>query len=310
MTPVATYPLIHIVVLTWNQCSDTVECLDSVFRMTYPNYRVIVVDNASEDDTASVVKTRFPRICYLTNEINRGFAAAVNRGISYALEQHAAYVFLLNNDTIVDPALLDHLMSYSATDRVGALVPKIYYYRQPNLIWSVGARLNKWTLDKHGDARDRLDHGEWETVIEREYVTACAILLSRPLLDQIGLLDERFFYYYDDADLSLRIHAAGFRILLVPQAKLWHKVAKASGGINTPYERYWMGRSSVLFFRKHTHGWHWLIVLPYRLGSALKTVVGLLGQNKRESAKAYLHGLWDGLMLEGSDLGLRYRSSF
>jgi GT2 family glycosyltransferase len=298
MTPVkneSDCPLVGVVVITWNQREDTLECLESVFRMAYPHFFVVLVDNASTDGTREAVAARFPQVGYIANEANRGFSAAVNQGIECALQQGADYLFLLNNDTVLDARLLDHLMEYARDESVGMLVPKIYYHKQPQVIWSVGAGLNRWTLEKKGEVRGCVDDGRWEKVVEREHVTACAVLLPRRLIEKIGLLDERFFYYYDDADLSLRVREAGYTTLLVPQAKLWHKVARASGGPDTTYERYWMGRSSVLFFRKHVHGWRWLIVAPYRFGSAIKTTLRLAVQRKFAALASYWRGLRDGL---------------
>jgi hypothetical protein len=126
-------------------------------------------------------------------------------------------------------------------------------------------------------------------------MVACALLLSRRFLTQVGLFDERFFMYYEDFDLSLRARQAGFKILLSPQAKVWHKVAVSSGGSDSPNERYWMARSSVLFFSKHVRGLRWLIVLPYRTGSAVKTVLRLALRGRAGSAWAYVRGLRDGL---------------
>ncbi len=288
-------PFVYVVVITWNQRQDTLECLESVFRMTYPNFRVALVDNGSTDGTQESVTAQYPQVEYVANPTNRGFSAAVNQGMRHGLACGAEYLFLLNNDTTLDPALLDHLMAHATDESVGMLVPKIYYYSRPNVIWSVGAGLNVWTLEKGGEVRGCVDEGQWETVVEREHVTACAVLLPRRLIEKIGLLDERFFYYYDDADLSLRVREAGFRTLLVPQAKMWHKVAQASGGVDTPYERYWMGRSSVLFFRKHVCGWRWLIIFPYRLGSAIKTTIRLTVRRKFNALLAYWRGLLTGL---------------
>lgn len=291
-------PLAGVVVITWNQRDDTLECLTSIFRMTYPRFCVVLVDNASTDGTRAAVTTQFPEVECLANQTNRGFAAAVNQGIEHALKRDVEYLFLLNNDTVVDPMALHHLMQYARDNSVGMLVPKIYYYAQPQLIWSVGAGLNWLTLETRGDIRGCRDDGRWESVVERKHVTACAVLLPRRVVEKIGGLDERFFYYYDDADLSLRVHEAGYRTLLVPQAKVWHKVARASGGVDTPYQRYWMGRSSVLYFRKHVHSWRWLIVGPYRLGSAMKTTVRLLAHRRFAALTAYWHGLYDGLTIK------------
>lgn len=279
----------------WNQRADTLECLESLAHSTYSQYRVVVIDNASTDGTVEAVLSRFPEVQFIYNETNRGFAAAINQGLRRALDQAADYVLVLNNDTVADPAMLEGLMDVARGASDSMVVPKIYYYSRPNIIWSVGALLNRWTFELKGNVHDREDSGQWENVTERQFATACAALMPRRLVERVGFLDERFFVYYDDADWSLRVLAAGFRILLAPQAKLWHKVAGASGGVDTPHQRYWLGRSSVLFFRKHVHGWRWLIVLPYRTGSALKTTIRLLAQHRVDSARAYWRGLSDGL---------------
>jgi hypothetical protein len=132
--------------------------------------------------------------------------------------------------------------------------------------------------------------------LELDLVPFCGVLLSRTALEQVGMLDERFFMYYEDMDYSLRLRQAGLRILFVPAASMWHKVSLSSGGRDSPNERYWMARSSVQYFRKHVRGWRWLVVTPYRLGSAIKTVARLLIRGHHRSAQAYLCGLRDGLI--------------
>ncbi len=292
-----TEPLVYAVLLTWNQKADTLACLESLFQMDYPRLAVVLVDNASTDGTAEIVRAQFPQVELLVNAANRGFAAAVNQGWRHALERGAEYVLVLNNDTVADPAMLTHLMAPVTAAGVGMVVPKIYYYSQPDVIWSVGAAMSRWTYENLGDARGTRDTGQWEAVVERDFATACAALLPRAVLERCGGLDERFFYYYDDADWSLRVREAGYTIRLAPKAKLWHKVAAASGGLDTPYERYWMARSGVLYFRKHVRGWRWLIVIPYRLSSAMRTTLRLLARRRLEALSAYWRGLWDGVRL-------------
>jgi GT2 family glycosyltransferase len=281
--------------LNWNRCEDTLACLASLTKLDYPNLRLLLVDNGSRDGTPQAVAGRFPEVEVIVNEVNLGFAAGCNVGLRHALEQGADYVFLLNNDTLIDPAALSHLIKLTGPD-VGMVAPKIYYAADPSRIWSVGGLLQPWTLEKTGDAHGQMDVGQWGEVLERDYFVGCALLLSRRLLTQVGLFDERFFMYYEDSDLSLRARQAGFKLLLSPQARVWHKVAVSSGGSDSPNERYWMARSSVLFFHQHVLGLRWLIVLPYRAGSAIKTVLRLIWRGRGQSARAYLRGLRDGLV--------------
>jgi GT2 family glycosyltransferase len=122
------------------------------------------------------------------------------------------------------------------------------------------------------------------------------MLIKRVVFEQIGFFDERFFMYYEDSDFSLRVRKAGFRMLIVPKARMWHSVSQSSQGSNSPNERYWMGRSSVLFFRKHIHDWRWFLIIPWRVGSTMKTTFQLLRRQKSASAKAYLKGTWEGMI--------------
>jgi GT2 family glycosyltransferase len=142
------------------------------------------------------------------------------------------------------------------------------------------------------------DRGQWRTPLERDFLTGCAVLLRREMLDDIGLFDEDTFSpaYYEDSDLCWRARAAGWRLIMAPAAHLWHRGVGSSGGAGSPRERYLMARNSVRFFRKHVRGWRWLIVLPYRLGSALRTTATLLGNGQWPSVRAYWRGLRDGLV--------------
>lgn len=288
-------PLVYTVILSWNRREDTLACLASLAKLDYPCVRLLLVDNGSSDGTAEAVARQFPGIEVIVNERNLGFAAGCNVGLRHALEQGANYVFLLNNDTLVEPAALNHLIALVGPN-VGMVAPKIYYAADPTRIWSVGGMCNPFTFEKTGDRRGHVDTGHWDKVMERDYLVGCALLISRRLLTEVGLFDERFFMYYEDSDLSLRARQAGFKLLLSPQARVWHKVALSSGGSDSPGERYWMARSSVLFFHKHVHGFRWLIVLPYRVGSAIKTVLRLILHSQGRSAWAYLRGLYDGIV--------------
>ncbi len=293
-----TRPLVYVVTLTWNQREDTLSCLESLSQMTYPHYRLLLVDNASVDGTVEAVRDRFPAVEIVVNPRNLGFPGGFNVGLCYALAQGTDYVFMINNDTFVEPIILDELMNCADLPDVGMLAPKIYYADEPNRIWSVGGRRHPWTLEMTGKGDRQLDQGQWKDVIERDYLVGCALLLKRSLLEDVGLFDIGYCpIYYEDVDLCLRARQAGYRLLLVPGARMWHKVSASGGGAGSPRERYLMARNSVRFFRKHVQGWRWLVVIPYRLGSAAKTTIRLLYQGRRRSALVYLRGLRDGLRM-------------
>ncbi|MGQ9491462.1 MAG: glycosyltransferase family 2 protein [Anaerolineae bacterium] len=288
-----TSPLVYVVVVTWNQCRTTIECLESLMQMVYPNFRIVVVDNGSTDGTAEAISNQCPDIEVIANERNLGYPGGCNVGIRYALSQGAEYVFAINNDVFVAPTILDELLHEAAPD-VGILAPKIYFAHDPQRIWSVGGCQCPLTLEMKCRGDGELDQGQWNTVLERDYLIGCAHLFSRLFLQEVGLLDAGYFMYYDDLDICIRARRAGYRLLMVPKAHMWHKVATSSGGVDTPMERYYMARGNVRFLRKYVRGWQWLFVVPYRIGSIVKTLLRLALHRRWDSARAYLHGLRDG----------------
>jgi GT2 family glycosyltransferase len=281
------------VTLNWNRPADTLECLETLAAQTYSNLRLLVVDNGSTDDSVSRIQTEFPQVELVVSAENRGFAAGANLGLRQALEAGADLIFLVNNDTWIDAEAVAHLVTH-AQPGVGILSPLIYYAEEQTCIWSAGGRVHPWTLEKHGDHRGQIDTGQWTEPVARDFVTGCGMLLTRQLLEQVGLFDESFFMYYEDSDLCLRAKKAGFGISLVPAAKMWHKVARSSGGSDSADERYWMARSSVLFFCKHARGAQWLAILPWRIGSAVRTTLRLWRVGRTEACAAYWRGLRDG----------------
>ncbi|MBI1881506.1 MAG: glycosyltransferase family 2 protein, partial [Chloroflexi bacterium] len=240
--------LIYLITLNWNRGQETLDCLHSLQGLSYPHRRIVVVDNGSTDDSVTLIQTQFPEIKLIGTGHNLGFAAGFNVGIRYALSHEAEHIFLLNNDTVVDTTLLDDLLQHAAPE-VGVLAPAIFYADAPDRIWSTGGGRHPLLLEMTGH------HGRNQALpcapVEREFLSGCALLIRREVFERVGLLDERFFMYYEDSDFCLRVRQVGFRLLLVPQARLWHKVSISSGGADSPAERYLMARSSVLFFTKH-----------------------------------------------------------
>ncbi len=291
----STPPLIYVITLNWNRCQDTITCLEALQRLSYPSKKILLVDNASTDNTVQTVKHSFPNIEIIINDENLGFGAGFNVGLRYAIANNAAYIFIINNDAIPATNVLEQLVT-AFEEGVGIVGPKIYFYDNPKDIWTVGGMCHPLTIEKIDDAFGQPDIGQWETIIDRDYLVGCALLMSRSLLEEIGLFDERFFLYYEDSDLALRARQANYRLLLAPKAHVWHKIASSSGGLNSPSERYWMARSSVSFFSKHISGFRWFIVIPFRIGSAIRTTFALLINKQPKALKAYFSGLWQGFL--------------
>ena len=285
-------PLVTAVILNWNRPDDTVACLDSLAAQNYPRLQTVVVDNGSTDDSVARIQAAHPGATLIAHGENSGFARGVNLGMARALADGAEYLFLLNNDTYL---AADTVALLVAEADAGLVAPIIYYADAPTRVWSLGGQFNPWLLETTGSLRGTEDAGQWPDRLTVDFVPACALLIRRDVLAEIGHFDERFFIYYEDLDFCLRARQSGRRIQILTQAKLWHKVSLSSGGGDSPNERYWMGRSSVLYFRKHARWRQLPLILCWRLGSAVKTTWRLMAQKKWTAIRAYWRGLWDGL---------------
>jgi len=285
---------ITVVIVAWNQVQKTLDCLATVAALDSPPGRVLLVDNGSAPPLAAAVGAHFPAVEVLRLPDNRGFAGGYNAGIQRALDSGAAAVLLLNNDTLVTPDALDHLITELATaGDIGLVTAKITYAAEPQRIWTVGANLNVF-LDLKDGGQGQLDAGQWAAPRDVDFAPFCAILVRRAVFETAGLLDEAFFLYYEDMDYCRRARRAGWRVRLCPAAVVRHDVSASSGGRDSPLERYWMAQSSGRYFRKHGRGPRLLLIVPFRLGSALKTTLRLLLAGKRTPLRAYWAGLWAG----------------
>lgn len=291
---------LHVVavVVNWNRREDTLACLASLHEMTNPGTGVemldlILVDNGSTDGTAEAVGERFPTTEIISLPRNLGFAAGCNVGLRRALESGADYVLLVNNDTVVAPDMLEQLMSIAkAHPDAGLLGPVVYRFDEPDCVWSAGYRQRPITMSAQPPVGRPEDGAPY--AVDRLY--GCGLLIRRRALEEVGLFDERFFMYYEDADLCRRAQQAGYELLVVPAARMWHKVS-ASTGEGSPLQKYHMARSSVLFFAKHTPLPLGPAVLVYRFGVAVKQLVLAARRHRWDVISAYLRGLVDGLRL-------------
>lgn len=285
-------PLVYIILVNWNQREVTLECLESLSRLTYPNFRIVVIDNASQDGSPAAIAAKFPEVEQIQHATNRGSTAGNNAGFRHALQAGADYMWLLNNDTVVAPDAVDHLVQHCQQAGVGMTSALVFYASAPDTVWSAGAMRSKWNLELIGD------HNRNETftsAIERDFLTSCALLVKREVIEKIGLMDEDYFIYFEEMDYCYKVGKAGYRLLLVPQAKVWHKVSASSGGNLSPFTRYQMAKNSILFFRKNASWWQWFFIIPWRIGNAIKISIKLAALHNYASLKSFWKGLLDGM---------------
>jgi len=269
-----TKPLIWILLVNWNGKDDTLACLASLRKVSYQPRHILVIDNASTDGSVEAIRAQFPEVEILANARNERFAAANNQGLQRALQAGAELVLLLNNDTEVAPDFLDHLVqAIKSRDDAGLAAPKIYYHHNPNLLWFAGGKVNLWTGRISHRGLRQLDSPEKFNQTEAvDYLTGCAILAKRACLEKIGLLDESYFMYAEDADWCRRAQQAGFHCLYQPAAKIWHKVSASAGGAFKVYHKV---RGNFLFFKRYAKWYHWPTIA---LGVVLGVIVEIIRQ--------------------------------
>jgi len=267
-------PAVYTIILNWNQPDDTLECIESLKESNYPANTIILVDNGSSDGSPEVIQGHHPDVTLLQQTQNLGFCESNNIGIQYALAQGADYVFLLNNDTIVASDMLCLLVeSLEADSSAGMAGPTMFYYEDPNIIAAAGSLVN----NKTGQFWNRLDgsvdgttkEGEF---LEVDFIVSCGVIVKREVIEKIGLLDNRYFINGDDIDWGLRVQAAGYKVIYVPEAKMWHKISAAMGAAS-PATTYYINRNSYLTISKHFTGYEKLRALSYLTIRTIRTVI-------------------------------------
>jgi len=287
-------PLVYVLILNWNLKQDTAECVESVLQSEYDNYRVLVVDNGSIDGSPEYLACRFPSIELLANSSNLGFAAGNNVGLHHALDRGADHVFVLNNDTSVDPEMLGLLVGcVQGDERIGIVAPKILYYQQRDRIWRLGDRIHPWLPVPLSVGRDQVDVGQFSEPFDVDYVTLCGALVKSQVLRSVGLLDERFFFTYEDADFCQRSRAAGYRIVCEPRARMWHKVS-LSAQKDRAHIAYLKSRSRAIFYRRYPHGPHRWLTGAYLWLNTLSTAAATALSGGPAVAGPMVRGLYDG----------------
>lgn len=253
---------VFISIIDFNGKENTIECLNAIDSMKIENFRlnVIVIDNASEIEFSLNKTFRNFSLKLIRNKENLGFAGGNNVGIRYALEHGADYVLVLNNDTLVDKNLIEELLKVTDYKNIGILAPKIYFapgfefhknrYSKKDLgmvFWYAGGEMDWQNVIGHHRGVDEVDHGQYDDILETQFASGCCMFIKKAVFDKVGLFDNKYFLYYEDADFSERVKKADFKIAYVPKAALWHKNAGSAGGSGSKLQDYYITRNRLLF---------------------------------------------------------------
>lgn len=288
---------LYVVILNLNLKDDTIACIETVLEAGVPLARIIVVDNGSSDGSAAALAARFGSdLTIICNSENLGFTGGNNVGISEAMARGAASVLLLNNDTVIAPNMIELLVEAGELpERPGILGPAIFYFDNPERLWKLGDIRYRWLPMPLNISQATMARRADLSPFEVSYVTGCAMLVRREVFEQVGLLDERYFAYFEEADFICRARQAGFRVWAVPQARVWHKISVTSKR-DKPYFRYLRSRNQVRFYHEHPHGPLALLREAYILLKMVKTSASDIGQGNWRLLSPLWRGMVDGYL--------------
>jgi GT2 family glycosyltransferase len=291
------FPKVFIIILNWNGLQDTLDCLESVFKLDYENFEVVIVDNGSTDDSGKVIKNKYPMVRLILNGENLGYAMGNNVGIRHAFGHGAQYIWLLNNDTTVQVDALENMVMEAEQDpKIGIAGSKIYYYDSLKKIWFTGAKID-WSRGVSSHiGMDETDNGQYDHVKEIDRVTGCSMLVKKHVCDSVGLFDEKFFLYVEEVDWCVRARKVGFKCILVPSSIVYHKGSSSVSRI---------GNWNKVFHYYNTRNFLYMIKksfsFPTREILLLCLILRKLKNEKVNCLKMFLSSVNNSIKLEPTD---------
>jgi hypothetical protein len=287
-------PSVAVIVLNWNNPSKTLACLDSLTKITYPDVRLIVVDNGSTNDSVTLIKQHYPDLILLETGVNLGYAGGNNVGIRYALEQSIDFICILNNDVVVAPDFLEPLVNACIQPSGWAIAtPMICEISRPEVIWALGGEFDwvvKSAIRLHA-GESRLAWGS-KNLFAVNFAIGTAMVASRQIWEKVGLIDEAYFLYFEETDWSFRARKTGVEIFAVPAACIWHDI-EAAQGRNSPVTTYYMTRNLLLFLSKHLPSKQRLTAILHMATLAHWQALGDLRRGQFRRALLRIQGVYD-----------------
>jgi GT2 family glycosyltransferase len=245
--------VIGIVTVTFNSAPVLEDFLNSLRLQSFRDFRLYAVDNASVDNSLEILNACFGiDFKIIANTDNRGVAEGNNQGILAAKEDRCKFVLLLNNDTVFGPELLGTLVNVATSECQQIVVPKIHFFSPPNKLWYAGGEFipaRGYTTAHVGEGET--DLGQYDTDKVVSYSPTCCMLVAEQTFDTVGMMDERYFVYYDDTDFCLRAGRRGIKIWYTARTSLQHKIGSLTGGEGSPFSARMGARNKVYYLRKN-----------------------------------------------------------
>ena len=288
-----------IIIINWKQYDLTKKCILSVSKVKFENYKIILVDNESNETNLNLLLNDFDDLKVIKNKSNLGFGVANNQAINYALNENYDYVMLLNNDTEVDHNFISPLInSIEKNSSIGGVQPLIMNYNNRDLIWSAGGYINKF----FGNTTTNKSLGK---KLNLDWITGCCMLLKTEVIKKTKLLDENFFAYYEDVDWSLRIKDLGYSLQLVKTSLIYHHGSISSNnstseGSLSAYVHYLNFKNHIYFLRKHIEKFNFFGVVLYQLMKLISYSIYFILRFRFNKLKMIYKGLIDGMKIKTS----------
>ena len=241
---------ISIITINFNGLKDTCELIETL-PLEDDTIEVIIVDNASQHDEASIIEQRYPQVKVIRSDKNIGFAGGNNLGIKAA---RGKYLFFVNNDTVFRPQTSDFKLLVNrleSSEKVGMVCPKIRFSWGDNPIQYAGyTPLSRITMRNHAIGSGESDHGQYDTAHPTPYAHGAAMMAKREVIEKAGLMPECYFLYYEELDWSMMIRHAGYNIWYEPAVTIYHKESQTTGQ-QSPLRTYYITRNRLLFVKRN-----------------------------------------------------------
>ena len=298
--------VLSIITINYNGLKDTCELIDTL-PLEDESIEVIVVDNASKEDEATLIEQRYPQIKVIRSKENLGFAGGNNLGIQAA---KGKYLFFINNDTILkhNTSDISHLINrLESSPKIGVVCPKIRFSWGDNLIQYAGyTPLSKITLRNHSIGCGEADNGQYDTAHPTPYAHGAAMMVKREVIDKAGLMTECYFLYYEELDWSIMIRRAGYDIWYEPACTIYHKESQTTGQ-NSPLRTYYITRNRLLFAKRNINSPQKYLTYLYLIGIvALRDILKSLLHRRPDLAQAPLKGICDFIFTQHSTLNTQH----
>jgi len=284
-------PLVSLVTINFNQLELTLSFLRSTRKLVYSNFEIIVVDNASDKNPASIISEEFPEVTVVCNQKNLGFAGGNNSGIKIA---KGDYIFLVNNDTEVTPTLVNELVNtFDMYEDAGVVSPKFHYFFHPGTIEYAGYnKVHPLTGRNSMVGCREKDNGVYDMLTPTHYGHGGGMMISREVIDAAGLMPEFYFLYYEEFDWCNTIKKLGYRIYYQPKGLIYHKESMTTGK-NSVLKTYYLTRNRILFMRRNESLFNNLLFLSYFMVFTIpKNTFSFLIKREWAHFKAFYRGIF------------------